>query len=130
MNKKIVFAIFCVILVLPVAAFAQLQDYAEGAPRIDPDIKGLIGKITNLIGLVFGAIAVIAFVMAGIIFLTAQGAPDKITLAKQAVIWGVAGVVVGIVAFSVIAIVSSFLTGGGSGSQDSSTFFYGLSHWL
>jgi hypothetical protein len=70
----------------------------------------MIHGIEMAAGLIFGAVAVISFVIAGILFLTANGEPEKIKTARSAVIWGIAGVVVGILAFSIIAIVISILT--------------------
>lgn len=60
-------------------------------------------------GLIFGCVAVICFVMAGVMFLTAQGQPEKLQQARSAVFWGVGGVIVGIVAFSIIAIVARII---------------------
>lgn len=109
MAKKIFFIILLSALILPVSVSAQLQDYAEGAPRITGGVKGLMDKITNIVGLVFGGLAVVMFVAAGILFLTAQGQAEKIKEARHAALWGAVGVIVGIVAFSIVAIVSSFL---------------------
>lgn len=73
------------------------------------NIQTLAEAILKAAGLVFGAFAVICFLIAGIMFLTAQGAPENLQKARSAVIWGVAGVVIGILAFSIIKIVSSIL---------------------
>jgi hypothetical protein len=59
--------------------------------------------------IIFGGIAVIAFVVSGILFLTAGGAPEKVATARNAAIWGIAGVVVGILAYSILAIVGTAL---------------------
>lgn len=56
-------------------------------------------------GLIFGAVAVICFLVAGVLFLTAAGDPGKLTIARAAFIWGIVGVVVGILAFSIIEII-------------------------
>jgi len=56
---------------------------------------------------VFTIIAVVCFVIAGVLFLTAQGSPEKIQAARNAFLWGVAGVVVGVLAFTIISIVKS-----------------------
>jgi hypothetical protein len=97
-------------LLLPVLAFAQMQTNAPGGPGVAiGSMQQIIEKIEMAAGLIFGAIAVISFVIAGIYFLTSGGDPDKVTKARSAAIWGVAGIVVGIIAFSIIAIVASFL---------------------
>ena len=99
------------ILLLPIAAAAQMSGIANGglANTSVSSLGSLVNAIENAAGLVFGCIAVICFVVAGILFLTAGGAPEKIQAARSAFLWGVAGVVVGIIAFSIIAIVGSMM---------------------
>ena len=102
MKKITLGIVLLVALVLPVLTMAQPN------VRIG-SLQEIVIKIQNALWIVFGLIAVIAFVTAGILFLTAGGDPEKVQTARAAFIWGVAGVVVGIVAYSIIAIVASFL---------------------
>lgn len=109
MNKTKLALSSAVALLLPFVAFAY--------PSLNGfTICSLVAGIENVIWIVFGAIAVIMFVVAGILFLTAGGDPEKIQKARSALIWGVAGVVVGIIAFSILAIVSTGLNIGSVGS--------------
>jgi hypothetical protein len=112
MNKTKLASITLCALLLPVMALAQLQTTSNvaGVPAIGT-LGQIIGYIEKAVALVFSAIAVICFVVAGILFLTAGGAPEKVQSARSAFIWGIAGVVVGIMAFSIIAIVASVLQG-------------------
>ncbi|MGD0577005.1 MAG: hypothetical protein ABSA74_02955 [Candidatus Staskawiczbacteria bacterium] len=100
------------ILLLPVAALAQMNGTATGgyANASLTSLSDLVNAIEKAAGLVFGCIAVICFVIAGVLFLTAGGQAEKISAARSAFLWGVAGVVVGIIAFSIIAIVGSMMT--------------------
>jgi len=99
------------ILILPFAALAQMETAAPGGPGTTvSSLTDLVHAIENAAGLVFGCIAVVCFIVAGILFLTAGGAPEKIQAARSAFLWGVAGVVVGIIAFSIIAIVGSMMS--------------------
>jgi hypothetical protein len=109
MNKKKLFLILPGILILPATAFAQVQSCIVGGPCVT-SITGMIHSVEMAAGLIFGGVAVICFLIAGILFLTAGGEPEKIKQARAAFIWGVAGVIVGILAFSIIAIVLSILT--------------------
>ena len=109
MDKKTLFLISLVALTMPLAALAQLQPYAPGAVHVG-SLTDLVQNIERAAGFIFGAIAVLCFLVAGILFLSAGGQPEKLKIARNAVIWGIAGVVVGIVAFSIIAIVGSFIT--------------------
>lgn len=97
------------IMLLPFVVMAQ--------PVADNlSLCGIISGIKNAIWIVFGAIAVIMFVIAGILFLTAGGNPEKVQAARSAFIWGVAGVVVGIIAFSIMAIVGTGIGVGNVGT--------------
>ena len=104
MSKKISFLIILGVLFSPFIASAQLHSYGSGG-----SIISIVHGAEMTAGLIFGAVAVISFIVAGVLFLTAQGEPDKITKARSAFIWGVAGVIVGIIAFSIIAIVSRII---------------------
>jgi uncharacterized BrkB/YihY/UPF0761 family membrane protein len=109
MRKKILFLILSLVLLLPLNVQAQLVPVANtGAPTVD-DVTKIVEAVEKLAGLLFGAVAVICFVLAGILFLTSKGEPEKLKLARSAFFWGVAGVIVGIMAFSIIKLVSALL---------------------
>lgn len=91
-------------LILPIITFAQVPSSNPPVNAIN-GINGLVSAIENFMWVIFGGIAVVMFVVAGILFLTAQGQPEKIQAARSALIWGVAGVVVAILAYSIILIV-------------------------
>jgi hypothetical protein len=108
MNKVKLGAILT-LLVLPVAALAINNPVPNPTGAQVSSINELINNVLNGIWIVFGAIAVIMFIIAGVLFLAAQGNPEKVAQARQAFLWGVAGVVVGIIAYSIIAIVGTFI---------------------
>jgi len=112
MSKKRLFLILSGVLVFtgyplghPVLA-GSLGNYG---PNIS--LVNLIPNILATAWIIFAGLAVICFIIAGVLFLTAQGDPEKVASARSAFIWGVVGVVVGIVAYSIIAIVSTALRG-------------------
>ncbi len=92
------------ILALPVIVLAQ----AVPAPPLS--IDALIAALKPVIWTVFGFIVLVCFVYAGIIFLTAGGDPDKIAKARSAFMYGVVGIVVGVIAYGILAIVTAILT--------------------
>lgn len=104
MKKIIISLIALSVLALPVMALAQVSNTP---PTITTDLKGLGDVIVRAVWIVFTVIVIIAFVMAGILFLTAAGQPEKIATARMAFLWGVAGVVVGILAYTMITVVTS-----------------------
>lgn len=86
-------------------AFAQLHSYGP-AMDIGTIVDGIVGHLWVL----FVGIAIACFLLAGVTFLTANGAPEKINTAKMAVLWGVVGVVVGIISYSIVLIVGSLIS--------------------
>jgi len=93
-------------MALPLVAGAQI---GGNPPNISTDLVSIGNQIARGAWIVFTIIAVLAFIIAGVLFLVSGGDPDKITKARQAFLWGVAGVVVGILAFTIITVVSSVI---------------------
>ena len=85
MNKKILFLILLAVLVLPVIALAQ----AAGGATLDSKLTAVKSAAVSL----GGAIVVIGWVVAGILYLTAAGAPEKLGVAKKALVACVIGTV-------------------------------------
>jgi hypothetical protein len=104
MKKIILVLTLLAVLTMPVMALAQIS---TSPPTINTDLEGLGEKIVSAVWIVFTVIVIIMFVIAGILFLTAQGNPEKVSLARMAFLWGVVGVVVGILAYTMITVVTS-----------------------
>jgi len=68
------------------------------------DINVILGNIRGLVWEIFATLVVICFIWAGVLFLTAEGDPQKLEKAKQAFFWGVIGTLVGILAYSITSI--------------------------
>ena len=99
MNKKILFLILLIsVLVLPLAASA----YTNDANTIANNVK----ELTVQIGV---AIVVIGWVITGILYLTAGGAPDKLGTAKKALIACVIGTVVVVIAEAGYAVIAGIV---------------------
>ena len=94
------------VLALPTLALASPIDTT---PPDVSSINDLATAIFDIMWIVFVVIAVVMFVVAGILFVTSQGQPEKVAQARQAFIWGIAGVVVAIIAYSIVAIVIDLL---------------------
>lgn len=61
---------------------------------------------------IFGFLAIIAFIVAGVLYFTAQGDPRQIEKAKKATIYGVVGIVIGLIGLIVLKTIDSLLRGG------------------
>lgn len=106
MKKIVVSLLLLSALVLPITAMAIPQQPDEGGIGSIDELYITIGSIAWK---VFVIVALIMFVIAGILFLTAAGNPEKIAQARNAFLWGVVGIIVGIIAFSIVAIVGGVL---------------------
>lgn len=106
MKKNLIFLILFSAIFIPVFCSA----FGELPVTTGTTISDLFKNILDVVWIVFTGLAVILFVFAGIMFLTAQGDPTKLTTAKNAFLWGVVGVVVAILAFSIVAIIQTAIT--------------------
>ncbi len=105
MNKKIIaVATTALLLAMPLASLA----FTPGnVPNANPslNIGTLIDLLFSIIWPVVVAFAIIMFILAALQFFTAQGDPDKVAGARNFVLWGVVGMVVALLAFSIPFIV-------------------------
>ncbi len=91
-------------------AFAEDPDFPLiPLQEFDIDIITILNGIFEIIWPIIIAVTIIVFIWAGISFLTAAGDPTKISTAKKAVIWGVVGVIVLVLSYSIIGFVNNFL---------------------
>lgn len=82
------------------------------ACNIDPAHKGddLINdtnKIINVVIGVLGVVAVVVVIYGGFLFLTAQGDPGKIKKGKDSITWGIIGLIIALLSWSIINFVLS-----------------------
>lgn len=75
------------------------------------NLKDIISSATKWILGIFGFLAIISFVISGIMYLTASGDDDQQKKAKNQMQWSIIGVVVGLVGYIVIVAVNSLLGG-------------------
>jgi hypothetical protein len=105
MQKKLLISfLLFVFFVMP-----AISQAAFFTPVVMPSITQLGENILSATWKVFAIVAVVCFVFAGIMFLTSGGQPEKIKLARHAFIYGVVGIVVAILAFSVIVLIENAL---------------------
>jgi len=112
MNKNSIIIFFCAALLLfPVAAFAALTLPDRPGSNIFTidSLWGVIVNLLNILWLLFVGVSIIMLILAGFMFVTAQGDPGKIKLARDAVIWAVVGIIVAVLAFSAYGIVSNVI---------------------
>jgi len=110
MNKKIVISsVASAALLLPVLASAFITP-APPAGGLTLDL--VFSAITTVLWVIFIGFAVIMFIVAAFQFFSAQGDPGEIGTARQSVIWGVVGIIAGVIAFSLPHIITSYFGAG------------------
>ncbi|MEK9173950.1 MAG: hypothetical protein AAB845_01665 [Patescibacteria group bacterium] len=98
---------------MPTLAHAQWQ--ADGLPNAknselpQGSIIGIIQTAMNWLLAVLGFIGIIAFVIAGILYLTAAGDEKKVGTAKSAMTAAITGIIVALIGFVIIQAVDTFL---------------------
>ena len=96
MNKKVLSLTLFLLSVLLFPVFAS-----SAVPTIEGMVKA--AEMTTLF--IASGVVVILWVVTGLIFVTAQGAPEKINQGKKALFGAVAGTLLVIVAGSAVALV-------------------------
>ncbi len=112
--KRAIYGIIASIVVMPTLAFAQLNTGAiSGASGLeDTSISGLIESLMKWLLYIVGFLAVIGFIISGIMYLTAAGNDDQIKKAKNTMIYSIVGILVALLGLIVITAVTRFLGGG------------------
>lgn len=101
LNKKILLFLAVVFMALPFAVNALT-------------VTGIANNIRNLVQYLGGVIAIILWVITGVLFLQAQGDPSKATKARTALLTSIAGTIILIlVNLGIETMVQSAITGGG-----------------
>jgi len=104
-------------LTLPVLAMAQFNASstgAEGAGLSEDTVGNILAVVLNWFLMLIGIIAVLAFVIAGIMYITAAGDEDRIASAKKTMTYAMIGVVVALIGLLIVRLLAYFLgsTGG------------------
>lgn len=92
MNKKIFFLISLAVLALPSLAFAVT-------------IQSMVDAAVQTALYIASGVVVILWIVTGILFLSASGAPEKLNAGKKALFAAIAGTLIVIVAASALQLV-------------------------
>lgn len=111
--RKIGFGFTSSALLLPYLVRAQFALPDQGDTGLaDTSVTDILTGLMKWLLMIVAIIAVIAFVIAGILYLTAAGDSEQIEKAKKAMIWSIVGVVVALLGVIVMNAVQSWLGGG------------------
>jgi hypothetical protein len=78
----------------------------------DNSLLPTITKIIDVVIGVLGLVAVFVIVLGGVQFVTASGDPTKVKKAKDAILYGVIGLVIAILAYPIVNFVLSSISAG------------------
>lgn len=95
---------------------------AAGCPTGEEDAKiGDVAKnIINVVITVLGLVAVLFVVIGGVNYTTSQGDPQKTKKARDTILYAILGVILAVLAYTIVNFVISGITGSGSGSGETS----------
>jgi len=98
---------------VPVAS-ADITTAAQNAQGVakNADVAELILKVINYSLIVLGVLAVLIFIYAGFLYLTASGDQARIDRAKNTLLYAVVGVVVAVLGYVAVATVQNFIVRG------------------
>jgi uncharacterized membrane protein len=100
-------------LTAPLTAFAQWStgNYSSSG-LAGTSLTLLITNAMNWLLYILGFIAIIGFVISGILYLTAYGEEAQIEKAKKAMLYSIVGILVALIGFIAVKAISGFLGGG------------------
>jgi predicted benzoate:H+ symporter BenE len=76
-----------------------------GIPNTGVDENNLLQSVLGLVFFFFGVVATLTIIFAGIMYVTSEGNADKAKRAKNAILYGVVGLVVTLLAFSIVGFI-------------------------
>ena len=110
------------LLVKTQTAFGQWNPGNYDSTRLPrAQLGSIIANIAFWLLAIFGFVAVIGFIISGLMYFLSAGDEDRQKIAKNAMIYSITGVVVGLAGLVVIYAVNFFL--GGSGGFTGSVWF-------
>lgn len=113
MNKKVV----SVIIFASLFCCASLA-LADGGASIPNPLEGvnsfgdLLTKIAEGVGEVVAALGTVMIIVAGILYLTSAGSPERISKAKTALFYAIAGITIGLAARAIVEIIKNIIGAG------------------
>ncbi len=114
MNKQTLYSLLSFMILLLIFAPQVMVLAAPAAGGGGDSIKGIVGKVKDSLTGLGAALATIAFVVAGIMFLTATGNPSRMTIAKGSLVAGVIGIVIILLANNACTFVKTFTGASGA----------------
>ena len=94
---------------LEVTSTPESCDSIEGGD--ESSFNALLTKIINIISVIVGVVAVIMIIVGGFRYITSGGSPDKVTGAKNTILYGIIGLIVVALAQVIVRFVLKNISG-------------------
>jgi hypothetical protein len=109
--KSLVSLLYVLVLTVPVVVGAQAGT-PTGTNLPQSTVSGIVIGIMDWLLYIVGFLGVIGFAIAGILYLTAAGDDDRISKAKNAMLYSIIGVIVALAGLVVLQFANNMLGGG------------------
>lgn len=117
-KAKVLAAVMCLAMVFTAASLVSLPVYADsrdeaqnGAKLVDggsgsnQNLPDIITTIINVMLFIAAALAVIMIIYGGIRYITAHGDEKQVKVAKDTIVYSVAGLIIAILAYALITFI-------------------------
>ena len=110
MKKIILTSILASLLVIPILAGAAAPLPTNVTNLPDKSIEAILDTVANWLFTILLTISAIIIVIAGIMFVSSGGDPEKVTGARNLILYAVIGIIVAAMAKGLMAIVKAMVT--------------------
>lgn len=111
-NKGILLPIASALMLIPASVTYAAWDYTRhqnGLPG--GTVGGIIVSLMDWLLIIVGVVAIIAFLIAGLIYLTSAGDDNRMEQAKNAMIASIIGIIVALSGYIALKAISTWLEG-------------------
>ncbi|OGI17945.1 MAG: hypothetical protein A3J63_00605 [Candidatus Moranbacteria bacterium RIFCSPHIGHO2_02_FULL_40_12b] len=111
-KRAVVVAVTAASLLAPAVALGQWTTALPATSNLaTTSVAVIISTVMQWLLYIIGTIAVITFIIAGIMYLTAAGDEDQIGKAKKAMVYGIVGIAVALIGLIIVNVVDTMLRG-------------------
>jgi hypothetical protein len=104
-KKTLMYAIIGIVVGLTANAITSTVTTIAGGT----DVKTIINSIASQLGTLIVSLATVMIVVAGGLYLTSAGSPERMGVAKKAIVYAIVGIILGILAPSIVTIITNML---------------------
>ena len=117
-KAKVLAAVMCLAMVFTAASLVSLPVYADsrdeaqngadmanGGGGSNQNLPDIITTIINVMLFIAGALAVIMIIYGGIRYITAHGDEKQVKVAKDTIVYSVAGLIIAILAYALVTFI-------------------------